>query len=214
MKEKPGLRERKKQQTRLAISQVATRLFIERGFDSVTIAEVAEAAQVSVNTVFNYFDTKEDLFFDLSEEVVDALCRLVRERRAGESALDALQRGFRQVVKDENGLLGGGRNLKPFLATVEASPALKARARRLLEESEQRLTRTLIEETGAKPGDVTARAVAAMVTGLFGMLSQEFQSRVLQGELDAKLRAALLRLGERGFELLRSGVGDYCTRAK
>ncbi len=62
-----GLRERKKRQTRQHISDVATGLFLERGFDAVTIAEVAEAADVSVNTVYNYFPAKEDLFLDRSK---------------------------------------------------------------------------------------------------------------------------------------------------
>lgn len=212
MSGKPGLRERKKQQTRLAISQVATRMFIERGFDEVTVAEVAEAAQVSVNTVFNYFATKEELFFDQAEEVEDAPSRMVRERRAGESAVDALHRRFQEMMKDKQWPLSDATRLKPFLATIEASPALKARGRLILERTEQRLAQTLIEETGAPPDDPTARAVAAMVIGLQRILIQEAQARVLRDETHGSIRAALSRLGERGFELLRSGVGDYCKR--
>src|SRR5262245_10030705 len=93
---RPGLRERKKQATRLAISEVATRMFIERGFDQVTVAEVADAAGVSANTIFNYFSTKEELFFDRSAEVEDAPSRIVRERRAGESVIDAVARTMRE----------------------------------------------------------------------------------------------------------------------
>ncbi|WP_437587033.1 TetR/AcrR family transcriptional regulator [Sorangium sp. So ce1000] len=212
MSGKPGLRERKKQQTRLAISQVATRMFIERGFDEVTVAEVAEAAQVSVNTVFNYFAAKEELFFDQAEEVEDAPSRVVRERRAGESAVDALHRRFQEMLKDKRWPLSDATRLKPFLATIEASPALKARGRLILERTEQRLAQTLIEETGAPPDDPTARAVAAMVIGLQRILIQEAQARVLRDETHASIRAALSRLGDRGFELLRSGVGDYCKR--
>src|SRR4051812_46091411 len=95
-----GLRERKKQQTRLAISDVATRLFITRGFENVTVAEVADAANVSVNTVFNYFSTKEELFFDRGAEFTAAASRAVRERRRGDSAVVALRRVFRKLVKD------------------------------------------------------------------------------------------------------------------
>ena len=207
---RPGLRERKKQQTRLAISQVATAMFIERGFDRVTVAEVAEAAQVSVNTIFNYFSSKEDLFFDRAEEVEDAPSRMVRERRRGESALEALRRNFRQTMKEGDPLFR--RNLRPFLATVEASPALKARARLLLERCEQRLTRTLVEETGARPDDPTPRVVAALFTALLSLLTQEYQIRLLRGEPDQEYRAALSRMGERGFELLKPGVGNYCRR--
>lgn len=78
-----GLRERKKRQTRQYISDVATHLFIERGFDAVTIAEIAEASDVSVNTVYNYFSTKEDLFLDRSQGVVERLSRFVRARDPG-----------------------------------------------------------------------------------------------------------------------------------
>ena len=87
-----GLRERKKRKTRLAISQVATALFIERGFDDVTVAEVAAAAEVSVNTVFNYFSTKEELFFDRAEEFELALANTLKHRRPDESPLDVLER--------------------------------------------------------------------------------------------------------------------------
>lgn len=212
-KEKPGLRERKKLMTRLAISQVATRMFIERGFDQVTVAEVAEAAQVSVNTIFNYFSTKEELFFDRGEEGVEAPSQIVRERRAGETPIDALHRVFRQVVKGDTGPLSV-RNIKPFVATVEASPALRGRARLLLEQSEDRLSRALAEETDAQPDDPTARSVAAMTMGVWWMLIQEFQVRVLRDEPESKYRTALLRLGDRGFELLKTAVGDYGRRTK
>src|SRR5215470_16543652 len=85
-----GLRERKKAATRRAISSTATRLFLERGFDRVTMADVAAAAGVSVNTIFNYFSTKEDLFFDRGEEVAEAMTRIVRERAEGEPPLEVL----------------------------------------------------------------------------------------------------------------------------
>ncbi|WP_437683442.1 TetR/AcrR family transcriptional regulator [Sorangium sp. So ce131] len=214
MSGRPGLRERKKQQTRLAISQVATRMFIERGFDHVTVAEVAQAAQVSVNTVFNYFATKEELFFDRAEEVEDAPSRIVRERREGESAIDALHRGFLDVVNGKNRKEPWlAARLRPFLATVDASPALRTRGGLMLAKSEHRLAQTLIEESGAPADDPTARVVAAMVIGLERVLVEELQTRVLRGDSDPQIRAALSQIGERGFALLRSGIGSYCTRA-
>src|SRR3954469_20590571 len=105
-----GLRERKKRQTRQYISDVATGLFIERGFDAVTIAEIAEAADVSVNTVYNYFPTKEDLFLDRSKGTVDRLSRWVRARDTGESAAAAVIRELRaevEAVSPRVGLLDG-----------------------------------------------------------------------------------------------------------
>src|SRR4051812_20471156 len=122
-----GLRERKKRQTRQYISDMATGLFLERGFDAVTIAEIAEAADVSVNTVYNYFPTKESLFFDRSEGVVDRLSRFVRGRRAGESAALAVLRELREEVESVSpkvGLIGG---YERFMKVVHDSPSLQAR---------------------------------------------------------------------------------------
>src|SRR5437879_13605264 len=91
-----GLRERKKEQTRQAIAETARRLFGERGFDAVTVAEIARAADVSEGTVFNYFPAKEDLFYGQTESFETALVDAVRDRPAGESALAA----FRRFVLD------------------------------------------------------------------------------------------------------------------
>ncbi|MDF2692123.1 MAG: Transcriptional regulator, TetR family [Labilithrix sp.] len=205
----PGLRERKKLATRLAISDIATGLFIERGFDRVTIAEVAEAANVSVNTIFNYFSTKEELFFDRAEEMVDMPSRIVRERRRGEPIVRALRRGLRQAIEAADIPFKSGGNVERFFRTIEESPTLKAREQLLALESEQRLVRTLVAETGAKPDDPTARAIAAMVIGLIKTLNDDLRVRTLGRESAATMRAALVRLNDRGFGLLLSGAGDY-----
>src|SRR3954453_22851663 len=86
-----GLRERKKQQTREQIARVAMKLFLKRGFDAVTVAEIADAAGVSEKTVFNYFPTKEDIFFDEVPARQAALVAAVRERPPGTSMLAALR---------------------------------------------------------------------------------------------------------------------------
>ena len=86
----PGLRERKKQATRLLISNVATGLFIQRGFEEVTVAEIAEAAGVSKMTVFNYFPRKEDLFLDRHADRLAELTEVVRSRPPGVSPCEAL----------------------------------------------------------------------------------------------------------------------------
>src|SRR5437660_12672457 len=92
MSTEPGLRERKKQQTRQTIAQAAHRLFAERGFDAVTVAEVARAADVSEGTVFNYFPTKEDLVYRRMEAFEQELLDALRTRPAGESILTAFGR--------------------------------------------------------------------------------------------------------------------------
>ena len=88
----PGLRERKKQQTRQLILDAATRLFVERGFDGVTVTEIARAAELSEMTVFNYFPTKEDLVFGRMEFFEEQLVAAVQQRPPDESAVAAFGR--------------------------------------------------------------------------------------------------------------------------
>src|ERR1700749_1287397 len=96
-----GLRERKKRRTRGPIATVAMKLFAARGFDAVTVAEVARAAEVSEKTVFNYFPSKEDLVFWRLESFEHELLSAVRDRAAGESVLT----GFGRFILQARGLL-------------------------------------------------------------------------------------------------------------
>src|SRR5919112_2615380 len=99
-----GLRERKKQRTRRLIADTARRLFAERGFEQVTVAEIAREAEVAPATVFNYFPTKEDLFYSRLEAFEDELLAAIRDRPPGESILDA----FGRFVSRPRGVLAGG----------------------------------------------------------------------------------------------------------
>jgi AcrR family transcriptional regulator len=127
----PGLRERKKQRTRQLIADTAWRLFADRGFDRVTVAEVAREAQVAEATVFNYFPTKEDLFYHRLEAFEAGLVEAVAAREAGEPALAAVRR----YLLASDGLLteaaAGDADALQRLRTVNrviaASPALQAR---------------------------------------------------------------------------------------
>ena len=101
MDDQPGLRERKKQQTWGLIAQTARRLFQEHGFDAVTVADIARAADISRKTVFNYFPTKEDLFYSGLEFFEARLLEAIRQRKPGESILAA----FTRFVTDSRGLL-------------------------------------------------------------------------------------------------------------
>src|ERR1700728_2861743 len=120
--DKPGLRERKKEKTRLAISNLATKMFIERGFDHVTVAEVSAAADVSVATIFNYFETKEELFFDREGEVIEEQRRFIRARKIGETITSALHREFLAGI--EAGVPQLMTHGATFLRTIEGSSAL------------------------------------------------------------------------------------------
>ena len=101
MSQEPGLRERKKQRTREQIAETTRRLFVERGFERVTVAEIAREAEVSEATVFNYFPTKEDLVYWRLETFEEELLETVRGREPGESFLAA----FGRFVLEQRGLL-------------------------------------------------------------------------------------------------------------
>src|SRR5436305_13404089 len=101
MSQELGLRERKKQRTRELIAETARRLFAERGFEAVPVAEIARAAEVSEATVFNYFPTKEDLFYGRLEAFEEELLSSIRDRPPGESVLSA----FGRFITTPRGLL-------------------------------------------------------------------------------------------------------------
>ncbi|MCQ0012999.1 TetR/AcrR family transcriptional regulator [Actinomadura madurae] len=147
----PGLRERKKRQTRRRISDIATGLFMTRGFDAVTIADVARAADVSVNTVFNYFKTKEDLFFDRQDEMIEAAGRDFRDRRPGESAAAVFRRRFFEGLDARSYQTAFHEGSEVWTRTVRDSPALTARSREMIRRAEDHLAGLLAEDTGAAP---------------------------------------------------------------
>lgn len=127
----PGLRERKKQRMREQLVRVSTRLFAERGFENVTVAEIAAAADVSKMTVFNYFPFKEDLVFDAHERMAESLARAVRERVVGRSALRGLREAYLAALAGGGGTVLTGRVSAEFARLVRDSPRLRSREREI-----------------------------------------------------------------------------------
>jgi AcrR family transcriptional regulator len=209
--EELGLRERKKLETRRRISDIATGLFLMRGFDSVTVADVARAADVSVNTVFNYFKTKEDLFFDRQAEITEQAVRAFHGRRPGESAVALFRRSFVEGLEQNSYQTGFHEGADTWVRTVMGSPALLARQREIGEQAEERLARALAEETCADPDDLTPRIAAAMIMAASHRLVSEITRRKLAGESLAEMRQSVRAAAERTFDLLESGLGDYAT---
>src|SRR6266545_457333 len=167
----PGLRARKKERTRELIAQTARRLFLERGFDAVTVAEVARAADVSEKTVFNYFPTKEDLFYSRLEAFEDELLGTVRGRSRGETVLHA----FRRFVLQPRGVLGmeGGGDAREATARLQEitrvitdSPALLARERQVFARYTASLAALIAQETGARASDVEPWVAANALMGV------------------------------------------------
>jgi AcrR family transcriptional regulator len=147
-------RARKKAQTRTLIRETAQALFAERGFEAVTIADIAAAADVAVQTVFNHFPTKEDLFFDGHTPWVAGPAEAVRSRPMGETPLDALHGYLTGLVGDYLRWVGTPEG-RCFVATLEASAALTARERDLHHEAVDLLEDALLQAC-AQERDVPA----------------------------------------------------------
>jgi AcrR family transcriptional regulator len=217
MHAEPGLRERKKERTRLLIADTARRLFAERGFEAVTVAEVARQADVAEKTVFNYFPTKEDLFYSRLEAFEDALLAAVREREPGETALVA----FRRFLLEPRGVLGmagddgeaeATRQLRTVTRVITESPALLARERQVIERYERALADLLAEETGSAPDAVEPRAVANALLGLHRSLINYVRRRALDGAEAAEIRREVRGQARRGFARLEQGLGEYAIK--
>src|SRR4051794_39141438 len=167
MSQELGLRERKKRRTRELIADTARRLFVERGFDRVTVAEVARAAEVSEATVFNYFPTKEDLLYWRLESFEQELLETVRERAPGESFLAA----FGRFVLQQRGLLAtqDPESIEFFAGlarTITESPPLLARERQIFDRYTISLAALIAEETGAGADEVEPWVAANALMGV------------------------------------------------
>ena len=207
----PGLRERKKEQTRLAIAETARRLFAERGFDAVTVADVARAADVSQGTVFNYFPTKEDLFYGQMEDFEATLVEAVRGRARGESVLEA----FRRVMLESSGRLASEEVADVIAAAarlVAASPALRAREREIVARHTDELAALIADETGAARDEVEPWVVANALMGVQQALRVHVHASVLAGRRGPELAAGVRAQAKRAFARLERGLGGYGVR--
>ena len=179
-------RARKKAQTRELIRSVARRLFEERGFENVTIADIARQCDVAVQTVFNHFATKEELFFDGRIPWVDAPANAVRFRDPSVAPLTALRAQIVDLVTDLVGSIGRPERRR-FLMTLEASDALRSYERELVNRSEVQLRESLLEAWAADgavtPVDppATASLIAAVWLAAGRSLIAGQRLRVIRG---------------------------------
>ena len=173
----PGLRERRKQQTRQMISDVATGMFAERGFDEVTISQVADAAGVAKMTVTNYFPRKEDLVFDRAEVVIGHLAQVVAGRAPGESMLAAVRRDYLDAVARADVTLG--LSSPAFARMISNSPVLTSRGLEMLNQRELVLGDAIAAETGADGPQ--QRLVAALLASVHRVLYAAASERSLAG---------------------------------
>jgi AcrR family transcriptional regulator len=190
-------------QTRARISEVATRLFLERGFDAVTVADVAREAGVSSVTVFNHFPRKEDLLLDRSVDAADFLRAAVRERPVGADVLTSLQDMTVRLLDERHGLSGVADESVPFFTAVASSTALIARAREIAAD----LQRTLADELERdKSFDGDGNLLAALFIAGYTTVLLENARRLMAGEPSTSVAGDYRERLERLFDALRNGV--------
>jgi AcrR family transcriptional regulator len=179
-----GLRERKKARTRRVIADAAARLFAERGYEQVAVSDVARAAEVSEQTVYNYFQTKDQLVTDRDQLVQDELCRLIRERPAGitptaairEFVLDGVE-GIRRIPADQwHGELG-------FLAAI--SPTVHRLALEMADRQATALAAALAETDAVAPEIAKLRGMA--LAGVFQIIITEAGRRTREGQTQTQI---------------------------
>jgi AcrR family transcriptional regulator len=209
----PGLRERKKEQTRQLIAETARRLFSERGFERVTVAEVARAAEVSQQTVFNYFPTKEDLVYWRLQSFEDELLATIREREPGESALAA----FGRFLVVQRGLLAkqdpqAREQLAALTRMITESPALQAREQQIFAGYTAALAAALAEETGADAADLRPWVAANAMMGVHRALVQHARRRVVEGMRHPRLAEEVRARANEALVLLEQGLGGYAIK--
>lgn len=194
-----GLRERKKQRMYETVSGIAIRLFLEKGFDAVSVAEVAAAAEISKPTLFRYFPAKEDLVLYRIADHEDEAARVVAQSKV--SPLEALRRHFLDGLERNDPVTGLNDHpaVLAFHSLLYGTPALVARTYAHLERQEAALAEAL-------GGDLDARLAAGQIIAVRRILALENWRRIADGERVAEVRADAVAAAERAFGLLARGL--------
>jgi AcrR family transcriptional regulator len=206
MAEQLGRRERKKRQMREHIAETARRLFGERGFEDVTVAQIAREADVAEQTVYNYFPSKEDLVYWRLESFEEGLLAAVRAREPGEP----IPAAFGRWLLAQRGLLGE-TPLSPELVAltrmITESPALLAREGQIFARYTASLAALIAEQTGAGPGDVVPWVTANALVGVHRSLVDYARGRILEGAANPKLQRDVRAQAEAALAALEGGLG-------
>ncbi|MDT7845936.1 TetR/AcrR family transcriptional regulator [Streptomyces justiciae] len=198
----PGLRARKKQRMYETVSEIAIRLFLEKGYDAVSVAEIAAAADISKPTLFRYFPAKEDLVFHRIADHEDEAARVVREGQG--TPLESLRRNFLDGIEQGDPITGVSDHpaVRAFYDLLYGTPTLVARLHIHLERSEEALAVAL-------GGDLDARLAAGQIVAVRRILAQENWRRIGAGEPVTEVRAVALRDAKRAFDLLEAALPRY-----
>ncbi|MEV5199794.1 TetR family transcriptional regulator [Streptomyces sp. NPDC053720] len=183
----PGLRERKKLRTRLAIRRAAYRLIAEQGYEATTVEQIAAAAEVSPSTVFRYFPAKEDIV--LTDEYDRALAAALRGRPAGEPPLESLRHVLAEVLAEL--LATGEQELRQRTRLMVEVPAVRARMTRTMSGTAGVLADAIAARTGREPGDLAVRVFVAAVLGTLREVTLYWGEQGQEGDLVAMTGRAL-----------------------
>ncbi|WP_055600535.1 TetR/AcrR family transcriptional regulator [Streptomyces aureus] len=203
----PGLRERKKARTRQALSDAAVALFLERGFDAVSVAEVAAAAEVSKPTLFRYFPAKEDLVLHRFADHEDESARVVAEgRRAGTAPLDALSAHLLDGLARRDPVTGlcDHPSVLAYLRLLYGTPALVGRLHAYRVRSEAALAGALA--AGEEGDPLLARLAAGQIVTVLRVLAEENTARIAAGETADEVEADAMAAAGLAFRALREGL--------
>jgi len=194
-----GLRQRKKQRMYETLSEIAIRLFLEKGFDAVSVAEIAAAAEISKPTLFRYFPAKEDLVLHRIADHEDEAARVVTESE--EAPLVALRRHFLQGLERDDPVTGLNDHpqVLAFHSLPYGPPALVARAHGHLERQEAALAEVL-------GGDLDARLAAGQIIAVRRILAMENWGRIAKGEKVEDVRGDAVAAAERAFGVRAAGL--------
>ncbi|WP_316775701.1 TetR family transcriptional regulator [Streptomyces sasae] len=212
MNQRIGLRESKKERTREAVSATAIRLFLDRGFDRVSITEIAEAAEISRRTLFAYFPTKEDLVLHRFADHESEAARIVRARAAGQQPLDALREAMLDALarRDPNTGLNDTPEIVAFMRMVFGTESLAARLTRYTARGIEALDEAL-RETGVDP--LTAHLAAAQVIVVQRQLAVMNHEALADGGSADDRYPEAVRAARQAFDLLDGGLGAQLKTA-
>jgi AcrR family transcriptional regulator len=194
-------RTRKRLATRQSISDTATRLFMEKGFDEVTIDDIAAAADVGRMTVFNHFPRKEDMFFDREEEIQALVFDAIRARGPGVSPVEATRNLAHDLLTQDHQFVMLSEDKSWFIRTAMASAALKARAREMRDDFIRALAVVLADTSNQPTGEPHAHLAAALIVSTWNVAFSEAQKsfeRMHDADEAKRCFRALIDRGTRG----------------
>lgn len=203
-----GLRERKKQRMYQTVSDTAIELFLRRGFEQVSVAEVAAAAEISKPTLFRYFPAKEDLALYRFADHEDEAARVVAGRCAGQSPLGALHEHFLAGLERRDPVTGlsDDHEVLGFHSLLYGTPSLVARLHAYQKRSEEALARALAE---AGPSGLEARLAAGQIVVVQRILAEDNWCRIHAGSSAARLHASAVHAADSAYGQLRDGLRLY-----